>query len=570
MGEIKMSYIIGIDLGTTHSTCGVYRDGRVELIPNRLGKYLTPSVVSIDNKSQLVIGDIAKQRLVTHPEESVSTFKRHMGTSWSIKLGVEEFSATELSALVLRSLKEDASTFLNSEITRAVISVPAYFNNKQREATIQAGELAGLRVEAIINEPTAAAIAFGLHEKPEDTTFMVLDLGGGTFDISIMEYYDQILEVQATAGDNFLGGEDFTRVLIDFYLETHGLCFEKLTLQKREVIYTIMENAKKELNEHESIIIQPIFDIEQPFIITQKDYLRISSELLIKIKTIIKQAILDSKLQVSEIEDLILVGGSARLKIFKELTMKLFKRIPSAHVDPDLAIATGASIQAALKDKNKELADVVLTDVSPHTFGIAIRNPNNPNQSLYSPIIEKNTVIPVSRSENYFPTERDQTSLLLRVFQGENRLSDENFYLGELLVKIPKGSAGSKGVDVRFSYDTNGVLDIDVKVLSTGAMHNKVILSGNTKLNALELQTTLNRLLKFKLHPREDEGNITLIATAEKLYTFARGDLREQISNNIKWFEGILETQDRKKVATAAKEFAKFLVYVQEELNVFE
>ena len=565
-----MSYIIGIDLGTTHSTCGVYREGKVELIPNRLGKYLTPSVVSIDKHSQLVVGDIAKQRLVTHPEESVSTFKRHMGTSWSIKLSSEDFSATELSSLVLRSLKEDASTFLNIEITRAVISVPAYFNNKQREATIQAGELAGLNVEAIINEPTAAAIAFGLHEKPEDTTFMVLDLGGGTFDISIMEYYDQILEVQATAGDNYLGGEDFTRVLIDFYLEQHGLVFEVLSLQKREIIYTIMENAKKELNEHESIVIEPIFDITEAFTITQQDYLRISSALLLKIKNIIKQAIIDSKLKVSEIEDLILVGGSARLKIFKELTMKLFKRIPSAHIDPDLAIAMGASIQAALKDKNKELADVVLTDVSPHTFGVGVENPNNFDKSLYSPIIERNTIIPVSRSSSYTPTGKDQSKLLFKVYQGENRLVDDNFYLGELSVKIPKGSSGKKGAEVRFSYDTNGVLDIDIKVIATGMMYNKVILSGDNKLNALELQSSLNRLSKFKFHPREDEENITLIATAEKLYTFSSGDLRKQILNNIKWFEGALEAQDRKKVTADAKEFVKFLVSVQEDLNVFE
>ena len=221
-----MSYIIGVDLGTTHSACGVYREGEVELIPNRLGEYLTPSVVSIDKK-QLLVGESARQRLVTHPQESVATFKRQMGSKWTTQLGSEHFTPTELSSLILKSLKEDASTFLNSEVTRAVISVPAYFNNKQREATIQAGELAGLQVEAIINEPTAAAIAFGLHEKPDDTTFMVLDLGGGTFDISIMEYYDQILEVQATAGDNYLGGEDFTKVLIDLYLDNHQLKYKK-------------------------------------------------------------------------------------------------------------------------------------------------------------------------------------------------------------------------------------------------------------------------------------------------------------------------------------------------------
>jgi len=565
-----MSYIIGIDLGTTHSTCGIFREGEVELIPNRLGEYLTPSIVSLDEKKQLLVGTAAKQRLVTHPNETVATFKRHMGTTWTTQLGSEHFTPTELSALVLKSLREDASTFLNTDVTRAVISVPAYFNNKQREATIQAGKIAGLTVEAIINEPTAAAIAFGLHEKPDDRTFMVLDLGGGTFDISIMEYYDQILEVQATAGDNYLGGEDFTKVLIDLYLDKHGLDYFKLALQEHEIIYTIMENAKKVLSEKEEIVIDPMLAVKEPFTITQADYLAASSELLSKIKSIITQAILDSKLQVSEIEDLILVGGSARLKLFKELTMKLFKRIPSANINPDLAIAVGASIQAALKAKNKELADVVLTDVSPYTFGTGIINPNDMENDLYSPIIERNTVIPVSRSSEYVTAAKNQDELLFKIYQGESRLVKDNLYLGELKVKIPKGSAGEQGAEVRFSYDSNGVLDIDVKVSSTGVMNNKVILSGEHKLSDTELQASLNRLAKFKFHPREEEENRTLIATAEKLYTFASGDLRDQISNNIKWFESILETQDRKQVASAAKEFSEFLAEVQEVLNVFE
>ena len=564
-----MSYIIGIDLGTTHSACGVYREGEVELIPNRLGEYLTPSVVSIDN-NQLLVGEAARQRLVTHPQESVATFKRQMGSKWTTQLGSEHFTPTELSSLILKSLKEDASTFLNSEVTRAVISVPAYFNNKQREATIQAGELAGLQVEAIINEPTAAAIAFGLHEKPDDTTFMVLDLGGGTFDISIMEYYDQILEVQATAGDNYLGGEDFTKVLIDLYLDNHQLDYKKLSLQEKEKLYTIMEQSKKTLNEKESVTIEPMLGVEEPFEITQQMYLEVSRELLKKIKNIITQAILDSKLEIHEIEDLILVGGSARLKIFKEQIMRLFKRIPSENIDPDLAIAYGATIQAGLKAKNQELADVVLTDVSPYTFGTGTYNPNDVENDLYSPIIERNTVIPVSRSSSYVTVAKNQDEVLFQIYQGENRLVKDNLFLGELKVKVPKKAAGEESVTVRFSYDSNGVLDIDVKVDSTGRIYNKVILSGDQKLSEAELKTTLNRLSKFKFHPRDEEENRTLIATAEKLYTFASGDLRDQISNNIKWFESVLETQDRKKVLSANKEFAEFLAEVQEALNVFE
>jgi molecular chaperone HscC len=263
--------IIGIDLGTTHSVCGVFKNGKVELIPNRFGKYLTPSIINIDNKHNITVGDTAKEMLITHPNNTVDTFKRDMGSNKEFNVGDDTFTAVELSSIVLKSLKDDADNFLGEDITRAVISVPAYYNNKQRKDTIKAGELAGLKVEAIINEPTAAAIAFGLQNDEDDSTFVVLDMGGGTFDISIMEYYDRILEVQATAGDNYLGGEDFTRVLIDFYLSHHNMDYDRLSLQDREKLYFIMENAKKQLNEKESVQIESILHKGENFTITQDD-----------------------------------------------------------------------------------------------------------------------------------------------------------------------------------------------------------------------------------------------------------------------------------------------------------
>lgn len=563
------STIIGIDLGTTHCACAVYEKDSVTLIPNRLNQFLTPSVISFKDK-QLLIGESAKHRLVTHPDESVSTFKRHMGTSWTIRLKDEIFTATELSALMLKSLKEDASVFLNKEITQAVVSVPAYFNNQQREATIHAGKIAGLEIKALINEPTAAAIAFGLHEKPDDHTFMVLDLGGGTFDISIMEYYDKILEVQATAGDNLLGGEDFTDTLISLYLEKNSLTKKDLTSHQYQKIYFTLENAKKSLNEKENIIIPVLFENTQETSISQSEFMDVSKKLIRKIQDTIKQAILDSKINISDIDDLLLVGGSSRLQLFRDISMKLLKRIPSNAVDPDLAIAIGSAIQAGLKSKNEELDDVVLTDVSSYSFGVGINNPNNETDLLYSPLIERNSVIPISRTSNYVPIHENQDMLRFKVYQGEHRLVKDNLYLGELIVDIPNDESGKLGADVRFSYDSNGVLEIDVTVTATQKQYNKVILTGDRGLTESEIEITLNRLKKFKQHPREDEENIHLISIADKLYTFATGDLRENILNNIKWFESILETQDRKKIKASYDEFSIYLSHIQEKLNVFE
>jgi molecular chaperone HscC len=564
-----MATIIGIDLGTTNSACGVYKEGEVELIPNRMGEFLTPSIVSLDGE-RLIIGQAAKQRLISHPDQTVAAFKRQMGTGWTRQLGNETFSATELSSFILQALKEDASNYLKEEITQAVVSVPAYFNNKQREATIQAGRLAGLEIAALINEPTAAAIAFGLHDKKDDRTFMVLDLGGGTFDISIMEYFDRILEVQATAGDNHLGGEDFTQVLMDRYLEHYKIVADTLSPHEKETLYNQMERAKKELNDNDLVHIQSPRTSTEPYAITAQEYVQNISPLLNKIKSTITQAMLDSKLEISDIDDLILVGGSSRIGLFRDLCAKLFRKIPLASIDPDLAVTIGSSIQAALKNKHEELADVVLTDVSSYSFGVATHNPNDNDNLLFSPIIERNTVIPVSRVQNYTPIHKEQTKLTFKIYQGENRLVNDNLPLGSLEVSIPQGEEGKLGADVRFSYDSNGVLDIDVEVIATGKKYNKIILSGDSKLSDAQIETTLTKLAKFKQHPRDNEANIALIATANKLYTYATGELREQIQYNTQWFEGALETQDRKKIQSAYDEFALFLAQVQEALNVFE
>jgi molecular chaperone HscC len=566
--KIKMT-IVGIDLGTTHSVCGFYKDGKVELIPNRFGKYLTPSIINIDNNKNIIVGDTAKEMLITHPNNTVDTFKRDMGSNKEFNIGDDIFTAVELSSMVLKRLKDDTEEFLAQSVTHAVISVPAYFNNKQRKDTIKAGELAGLNVEIIINEPTAAAIAFGLQDDEDDSVFVVLDIGGGTFDISIMEYYDQILEVQATAGDNYLGGEDFTRALMDFYLLNHSMDYDRLSLQDREKLYFIMENAKKQLNDKESVQIESVLHKGENFTITQDDFYKASKPLLLKVKKTVMQAVVDSKLSIADFNKIILVGGTSRLNIFQNLIANLFNKEPIVGIDPDLAIAMGASIQAALKAKNQELQDVVLCDVVSHSFGIGVNNKNDADNLIYSPIIHRNSVLPISRSSNYTPIHNHQTEINFSIYQGENRLVGDNLFLGEIEVDIPKGSEGKKGVDVRFSYDVNGVLEIDLEVISTGIKYNKIILNKDEELSQEQLKETLKRLAKLKFHPRDDEKNIQLLEKANKLYVLAYGYLKGEINEQAQWFESIMEKQDIRKTNQAAKDFASYLIDVEQKFNIF-
>ena len=559
--------VIGIDLGTTYSACGIYKNGKSTLIPNRLNQLLTPSVISIKD-GKLLIGASAKQRLISHPEYTIATFKRHIGSDWKCKLGSSIFTATELSSFVLKSLREDAEVYLGKPISKAVISVPAYFNNTQREATIQAGILAGLEVEGIINEPTAAAMSYGLHEKPDEYTFIVLDLGGGTFDISVMEYYDQILEVQSTAGDNHLGGEDFTEALIGLYLEKNHLTSKDLKAQEVELVYTHMERAKKELSSKGSIRIDPLDPVKGHTTISYQEFKESIQPLLDRVKSTITRAILDAKVDVGSLDAMLFVGGSSRLECFRELSMKFFRKIPLATMNPDLAIASGATIQAALKAKKQELSDVVLTDVSPYSFGVDVHNINHSTESLFDPIIERNTVVPVSRISHYEPVHKLQPELLLKIYQGEHRLVSQNHYLGEIAIKLPMRLKNKPVIEVRFSYDSNGILEIDAKVLDTGKSYNKLIISDSRNLSQKEIEETLRRLEKYKQHPRENERNVEIVAMADKLFTITKEPMRGDIQENTILFESILATQDRKKIQKAYREFSEYLSNIQVELHI--
>ena len=387
--------IIGIDLGTTNSACGVWTGQGVELISNRLGDVLTPSVVGVDGSGEIMVGRTARQRLIHHSDRTVAAFKRLMGTDHKVTLGDQRFSATELSSLVLRSLKEDAETYLGEPVTEAVISVPAYFNDNQRHATKQAAELAGLTVRRLINEPTAAAMAYGLHEKQEGL-FLILDLGGGTFDVSLLEFFDGVMEVHASAGDNFLGGEDFVDAMIDDVLAEHELSRDALPASEMQNLYLQMEGAKRRLGNAQTLSLK-LGDREVTHEVTPEWFARVVTPLLLRVKHPIERALRDANLHPDKVDDVVLVGGSTRLALFRSTVGKMFGRLPSCHLDPDTVVAVGATIQAGLLARGEGLDDVVLTDVCPYTLGTGVINEDNPRLGDYFlPIIERNSVVPIS------------------------------------------------------------------------------------------------------------------------------------------------------------------------------
>jgi molecular chaperone HscC len=554
--------IVGIDLGTTYSLVGVFRDGAPRLLPNVLGSCLTPSVVGLDGDGQVLVGQAAKERLITHPELTVATFKRSMGTNRLSRLGTRDFRPEELSSFVLRSLKADAEAALGEPVEEAVISVPAYFADAQRKATRAAGELAGLKVERLINEPTAAAMAYGLHEARNETTFLVFDLGGGTFDVSVVEIYDRVLEVRASAGDSFLGGEDFTSALAGAFLEHAGIEEAALQPGERSRLWKEAELAKQRLtSDQEAEIRLALQGRAVAWTVSRPVLEERTKNLVERMRRPVERAVHDARLRVSDLDGVVLVGGATRMPLVRGLAARLFGRFPLASVQPDETVALGAALQAGLKARDKALKEVVLTDTSPHSLGVAVAIPDQWGQPAgleFSPILERNTVIPASREQSYRPTHDGQREVQIDVYQGESRRLEGNVKLGSLSLPLPPGKASEQQVVVRFTYDINGLLEVDTKVAGTEVRRGLVI-EGNPGLPPEEIQARLRALQVLKVHPRDQMENRTLLARGDRLFEESLGERRAHVGALMARFEAILARQDPREIERAREEVARGL-----------
>lgn len=549
--------IIGIDLGTTNSLAACFTQNGPQIIPNRLGKPLTPSAVSVDEEGTVYVGESALERRMLYPDTVAAAFKRSMGSDREFRLGKQKFKAEELSSFVLRALKEDVEAYLGEPVTEAVISVPAYFDDKRRKATKRAGELAGLKVERIISEPTAAAVAYGLYEKQKNTRFLVFDLGGGTFDVSILELYGTILEVRAVAGDNYLGGEDFTETLEKLFLKKCSLTGNDLSGKERSRLYREAERCKRLFNDASSVEMEIHRDGEegaaQTAQIIRQEYAQACEPLLEKIRQPVKRSLSDARLKLSDIDVIVLVGGATRMQIVREFIIRLFRKFPDTNINPDEAVALGAAVQAAMKERKSEVKEVILTDVCPFTLGtdVVVSLGNGAQEAgHFCPIIERNTVIPASRTERFYTARDGQERISIKVLQGESRFAENNLYLGELELEVPKGPAGKESVDVTYTYDINSILEVEVTVVSTGETKKAIIKGEESELTDEQIAARMEELSYLKIQPRDREENKLVLLQAERAYEELLGEERRKMEWQIQRFEEALKDGDRDRIRT--------------------
>ncbi len=542
-------------MGTTNSLIAYFAEDGPRIIPNRLGKNLTPSVVSVDEEGNVYVGETARERMSLYPDSVAQTFKRSMGTEREYVLSGRRFKPEELSSMVLRVLKEDAEAFLGEEVTEAVISVPAYFDDRRKKATKRAGELAGLKVERMISEPTAAAVAYGLYDRTQDTRFLVFDLGGGTFDVSILELYHNILEVRAVAGDNYLGGEDFTAVMAKLFLQKSGLQLQNLTGKEQARLYRQAEKAKLAISDQPQAAMSFLRGeetIEEQ--ITYKEYEAACEELLAKIREPVKKSLSDAGVKLADIDEVLLVGGATRLSVVRDFLIRLFRKFPDTKMNPDEAVALGTAVQAAMKERREEVKEVILTDVCSFTLGTEVAveyEEGKYEDGRFCPIIERNTVIPASRTERLYTVRDNQEKMRIRVLQGESRFARNNLDLGEMEIRVPKAPKGREAVDVTYTYDINSLLEVEVTVVSTGAKEKMIIKGQDNQMTEEEVKKRMEELAYLKIQPRDYEENRLALTRAERMYEEALGDRRRKLDRFITAFEAALKKGDHNEIAEA-------------------
>ena len=573
-----MSKVIGIDLGTTNSVVAYMEGGQPAIINNAEGSRLTPSVVAFTKDGERLIGQLAKRQAVTNPERTIQSIKRHMGTDYKVNIDGKAYTPQEISAMILQKLKQDAENFLGEKITKAVITVPAYFTDSQRQATKDAGTIAGLEVLRIINEPTAAALAYGL-DKESDQTILVFDLGGGTFDVSILELGDGVFEVKATSGNNRLGGDDFDQRIVDYVAEEfkkeHGIDLRKdrMSLQR---LKEAAEKAKIELSSMVSTNINLPFitaDASGPkhldMTLTRAKFEELTRDLVEATLGPTRQALSDAGLKPEDIDKVILVGGSTRIPAVQEAIKKLIGKEPHKGVNPDEVVAMGAAIQAGVLAG--EVHDVLLLDVTPLSLGIETLG------GVFTKLIERNTTIPTSKSQIFSTATDGQTAVDIHVLQGERPMAADNITLGRFqLTGIPPAPRGVPQIQVTFDIDANGIVNVSAKDLGTGK-EQKITITSSSGLKEEEIQRMIKDAERYAEEDRKKKEKIeaknkadSLIYQTEKMLSDLKGKIskedEDRIKKEVENVKVAIQSDDTEKIQKATDDLTKVFYDISSRL----
>ena len=525
--------VIGIDLGTTNSIAVVFRNGEVEMIPNSFGEYLTPSVVTIEN-NELIVGKIAKQKLVTNPENTTSLFKRDMGSNKKIKLGKNKYLPQELSALVLKQLVDDAEKYLNEKVEEVVISVPAYFNAKQRRATKLAGEIIGVKVDRLINEPSAAAIA--CHED-EFETFVVFDFGGGTLDVSVVDCFENVVSICSIAGNNQLGGIDFDKAIAMHFCQQNKIDYNSLLRAEKESLFLAAERVKIALQDNEEATMSlsirgKLYSVK----ITNEILSLISKPILDEIREVIRRAVKDSGFVPSDIDRMIMVGGSSYMPIVRDYLEKLLKIPVESAEDIDYMVAMGLGKYLGIKQRCSEVKDLVVTDICPFSLSTPIVNESDSSKPLAKVIIPKNTVLPSSRTVTLQAYRRGQNNISISVYQGEEMYENDNILLGHTKVKIPRNYKENERFNITYSYDINSMLYVEVEIISTGEK-SVFIIGDDKKLESIKEGNQLNAIKEISIKLNSNPEYEACIERARRIYKELSPELKRMLQERMESLE---------------------------------